>query len=178
VAQSIAAMMPSATQDVQPYMERTHAGKMAVGRGLNERPQPLSWNGYAQQHAASVDKYKRIGDVVGAMNVENQTGSCILDHLEPSDAGRRKTEEDILKVSKPRKHQRRHWGLHDRLRHVPELTHRHITPDSDDVNVSAQTKVWVEVRAEIASWRNGEIRRGHRLISRRNLAARLHMNFV
>jgi hypothetical protein len=38
VAQLNAAMMPSATQDGQPDTERTHAGKMSVGRGWNERP--------------------------------------------------------------------------------------------------------------------------------------------
>jgi hypothetical protein len=38
LAPSNAAMMPSAAQEVQPDTERIHAGKMAVGRGWNERP--------------------------------------------------------------------------------------------------------------------------------------------
>ena len=43
--------------------------------------------------------------MVGDTNVEDQTGSCILDRLEPSDAGRRKTEEDTVEELEPRQHQ-------------------------------------------------------------------------
>jgi oligoribonuclease (3'-5' exoribonuclease) len=53
---------------------------------------------------------KRIGDEVGAMNVENHPGSSILDRLEPSDARRRKAEEDTIKMIEPQQHQRRHQG--------------------------------------------------------------------
>lgn len=45
---------------------------------------------------------KRVGDVVGATSVEDQTGSNILDRLEPSDAERRKTKEDSVKEIKLR----------------------------------------------------------------------------
>lgn len=34
---------------------------------------------------------------------------------------------------------------------------RRIAPGSDDVNMSALTKVWIELHAEIASWRNGSM---------------------
>jgi hypothetical protein len=75
--------------------------------------------------------------------------------MEPSDAGRRKAEEDTIKMIKPRQHQRRHQGLHNPLWHVPangtELAQRRRTPGSDDVNESAHTEVWVEVHAEVAS---------------------------
>jgi hypothetical protein len=53
--------------------------------------------------------------MVGATNVENQTGSCILDRLEPSDAERRKAEQDTIKIIEPRQHQGCHQELHNRL---------------------------------------------------------------
>jgi hypothetical protein len=96
-------MMPSATQDVQPDTERTHASKMAVDR-TKGHDHHLETD--TLSNTQTVKTNKRFSDVVAETNVENQTGSCILNCLEPSDAGRRKTEEDTIKMIEPRQHQR------------------------------------------------------------------------